>query len=231
VNAYKDLITKFPASPFAEKALFKTAGCFYKLHDYNNASATYLDFISKYKASGYLPQAYFNLAMSYKRSNDLINTEMWYKKLIAEFPQSSLYERANMNLGYMYQDSKEYDKAIDIFQKVAAMKKSKGAEAQYWIADSYNSEGDTKNAAAAYVKTADDFPADELWSVSALDAAGRIYEKNGNLPRAIKIYKKILTVTKQPKYTDTAKKRIQLLEEQYRLLNPVGPVKRKAAAQ
>ena len=38
VNAYKELIAKFPGSPFAEKAMFKSGGCFYKLHDYYNAA-------------------------------------------------------------------------------------------------------------------------------------------------------------------------------------------------
>ncbi|MGD0565960.1 MAG: tetratricopeptide repeat protein [Candidatus Goldiibacteriota bacterium] len=231
VNAYKELIAKFPASPFAEKAMFKSGGCFYKLHDYTNACATYLAFIDKYKVSTYMPEAYFNLAMSYKRSGDLQNTEAWYKKLISEFPQSTLFEKAHMNLGYMYQDNKEYEKAIAVFKEAAAMKREKGAEAQYWVADSYNSEGDTQNALAQYIKTADDFKADELWSVSALDAAGKIYEKNGELQSAINIYKRILTVTKQPKYTETAQKTIELLEEQYKLLHPAGPVRKKAAVK
>ena len=117
-----------------------------------------------------MPEAYFNLAMSYKRSGDMQNTEAWYKKLISEFPQSTLYEKAHMNLGYMYQDNKEYEKAIAVFKEAAAMKREKGAEAQYWVADSYNSEGDTINALAQYIKTADDFKADELWSVSALSS-------------------------------------------------------------
>jgi len=76
----------------------------------------------------------------------------------------------------------------------------------------------------------DNFKTEELWVISSLDAAGKLYEKNGDLKAAINTYKKILLASKLPKYTETAKKKIELLNEQYKLLNPVPtgiPVKGK----
>lgn len=230
VNAFKDMIIRYPKTQFAEKGLFKSAGCYYKQRDFTNAIADYTDFIGKYPDSKFAPEAYFNLAMSYKRNGDIVNTEKWYEKLIAEHKDSELFERANMNLAYLYQDNKEYEKAIAVFESVVGMKKAKAVEAQFWIADCYDAQKDSAKALENYMKVYDNFKTEELWVISALDAAGKIYEKNGELKSAVKTYKKILLVTKLPKYTDTAKKKIELLEEQYKLLNPVsagGPVKGK----
>ena len=230
VNSFKDMIVKYPGTQFAEKAVFQSAGCYYKMRDFTNAVSSYIGFIEKYKDSKYAAEAYFNLAMSYKRNNDTANTELWYKKFIEEYKDSRLFERANMNLAYLYQDSKEYDKAIVIFETVAGMKKEKAVEAQFWIADCYYSKKENEKAVAAYMKVYDNYKTEELWVISALDAAGRIQEKNNQLLSAVQTYKKILLVTKQAKYTETAKKKIALLEEQYKLLNPVpagGPVKGK----
>jgi TolA-binding protein len=220
VTALKTLLLKFPATLFAEKALFKTAGAYYQLHDYTNAAVNYLAFTDKYKSSQYMAEAYFNLAMSYKRNNDIENTKIWYKKLIAEYKDSPLYERAHMNLGYLLQDNKEYDAAIEVFRQVVDARMPKAVEAQFWIADCFNSKKDLDGAAKEYIKVYENYKGEELWAVSALDAAGKIYEKKGDLKAAISMYKKILTATKQAKYTETAQKKIELLKEQYRLLNP-----------
>ncbi len=229
VTALRNLVVKFPATQFAEKAIFKTAGAYYQLHDYTNAAATYTEFIEKYKDSKYMADAYFNLAMSYKRNGDLENTKKWYGKLIAEFKDSELYEKAHMNLAYLLQDNKEYDAAIDMFKKVVDGKMTKAAEAQFWIADCLSSKKEYDAAAEEYMKVYDNYKSEELWVISALDAAGKIYEKKGDLKSAIKAYKKLMGSTKQAKYTETAAKKISLLEEQYKLLNPAeGPVKGKA---
>jgi tetratricopeptide (TPR) repeat protein len=222
VTVFKELIIKFPATSFAEKAVFKTAGAYYQLHDFTNAAATYLDFTEKYKGSKFMPEVYFNLAMSYKRNNDLENAKLWYGKLIGEFKDSALYEKANMNLGYMLQDNKEYDAAITVFKKVVDEKLPKGVEAQFWIADCEHSKNNDDAAIAEYMKVYDNYKGQELWAVSALDAAGKLYEKKNDLRSAIKVYKKILASTNQPKYTEVTKKKISLLEEQYRLENPTG---------
>ena len=220
VTTLKELLVKFPSTPFAEKALFKAAGASYRLHDYGNAITSYLSFTEKYKTSQYMPDACFNLAMSYKRNNDIENAKVWYRKLISDYKDSPLFERAHMNLGYLLQDNREYDEAIEVFRQVVDLKMGKAVEAQFWIADCYNAKKDFDDAAKEYLKVYENFKGEELWAVSALDAAGKIYEKQGDLLSAIAMYKKILTVTKQAKYTETAQKKISLLREQYRLLHP-----------
>ena len=136
-----------------------------------------------------------------------------------------LYERAQMNLAYLHQDLKEYGEAIKLFEKTASEKGKKAAEALFWIGDIYQAQGDDAKAAAAFTKVYDSFPGEETWFVPALDAAGKIYEKQGDLKSAIAAYKKIIKSAKDPKYTDVAKKKVALLEEQYKLMNPASAVK------
>ncbi|MCE5300545.1 MAG: tetratricopeptide repeat protein [Spirochaetia bacterium] len=229
ITAFKELNAKYPDNQFAERALFKAAGAHYQLRDYPSAVETYLQFTEKYGQSKYMPEACFNLAMSYKRAGNIEKTELWYKKLIEAYPDSALYERAMMNLGYLYQDNKEYDRAIEIFRKVADTGRGKAVEAQFWIADCYSAKKDNDRAAKEYLKVYENYGGEELWAVSALDAAGKIYEKKGDLKSSIKMYRLVLKATKQEKYTATAKKRIELLEEQYKLLNPATEGSKPAA--
>jgi TolA-binding protein len=169
--------------------------------------------------------AYFNLAMSYKRLDKNDDAKKWYVNLAAEFKDSELVERSLMNLGYLLQDEKQYDEAITRFKEVMALKGKKAVEAQFWIGDCLSAKKEYDAAAGEYMNIYKNFRSEELWVISALDAAGKIYEKDGKLKSAIAAYEKILNVTKNPKYTDTASKKIALLKEQYKILNPEGPVK------
>lgn len=227
INSFKTLVEKFPDSKFVERAMFKIANAYYKMRDYTNALQYYSSFIEKYKNSDLTDDAYFNIAMTYKRLDKDEDAKIWYKKLIDEFKNSNLYERAHMNLGYILQDSKQYDEAIDVFKKVVNMKGKKAVEAQFWIADSYYYKKDYDRAISEYMDVYKNFKNDELWVVSALDSAGKIYEKQGKLKSAISTYEKILTVTKNEKYRNVAKKKIELLNEQYKLLHSPTPVSEK----
>jgi tetratricopeptide (TPR) repeat protein len=165
--------------------------------------------------------------MTYKRMDKDEDAKTWYKKLIDEFKNSNLYERAHMNLGYILQDSKQYDNAIEIFRKVVDMKGKKAVEAQFWIADSYYYKKEYEKAINEYMLVYKNYKNDELWAVSALDSAGKIYEKQNKIKQAISTYEKIFSVTKNEKYRTIAKKKIELLNEQYKLLHPATPEQEK----
>ena len=225
VEAFNKLLRKYSTTVFADKAIFKIANAYYKLHDYENAVKNYLDFIAKYKDSKFMDQVYFNTAMSYKRQGNIPEARNWYKKLTEEFKESVLFERALMNLAYTYQDGREYDEAIKIFTEVTGIKKEKAAEAQFWIADCYSSKSETATAAENYMKVYTDYPGNEQWFVPALDAAGRIYDSLGSTEKAIDAYKKILKAAKNEKVLETVRKKLELLEEQYNITNPVPALK------
>ncbi len=227
INSFKILIEKFPENNFMERAMFKVANAYYKMRDYEKALEYYSSFIEKYKNSDITDDAYFNIAMTYKRMNKDEDAKIWYKKLIDEFKNSNLYERAHINLGYILQDSKQFDEAIDVFKKVVDMKGKKAVEAQFWIADCYYSKKDYEKAINEYMNVYKNFKNDELWVVSALDSVGKIYEKQGKIKSAIETYKKILNVTKDEKYTTVARKKIELLNEQYKILHPASPEQEK----
>lgn len=225
ISAFRELSEKFPENNFNDKALFKTASAYYKLREFEKAAEYFTQFTDKYKNNQLSDDAYFNLAMTYKRLDKNEDSKNWYVRLVAEFPDSELVERSQMNLGYLLQDTKQYDEAITWFKKAAAMKGKKAVEASFWVGDCLAAKKEYDAAAKAYLDVYENYRTDELWAVSALDAAGKIYEKQNKLKSAISAYEKIMNVTKNPKYTDTAKKKIELLKEQYKIMNPEGPVK------
>jgi TolA-binding protein len=223
ITAFKNLINNFPASSFAGKSMFRAASAYYQLHEYQDAIDFYMKFIAGNPAEEYKSDAYFNIAMSDRRLNNLPEAKNWYIKLIAEMPNSKLAERGRMNLAYLYQDNKEYDDAVKAFEGVIDTKGKKAVEAQFWIGDIYQAQGNTGAAVAAYMKVYENYRTEEMWVVSALDAAGKIHETSGELKTAVADYKKILKAASDKKYTDTASKKIKLLEEQIKLSAPTGP--------
>ncbi len=223
ISNFRALNEKFPKNKFADKALFRTANAYYSLHDYKSAIENYGAFTEKYPGNTHEGDAYFNIAMSYKRLDDVKNAETWYVKYDEKFPKGSLIERARMNLGYLLQDEKRYDEAVAAFRKAESLGGKKAVEAQFWIADCLQAKGDSAGAIKEYLRTFEKYPAQEMWSITALDAAGKLYEKQGKLKDAIKIYKKIASSTKTKKYVEAALKKAGLLEEQDRLMNPPAP--------
>lgn len=220
INNFNTLNEKFPGNKFADKALFRTANAYYSLYDYRTAADKYRLFAEKYPGSEYEDDAFFNIAMAYKRLDDLKSAEEWYRKYDEKFPKGQLLERTRMNLGYLLQDTKRWDEAVEVFRKAESLGGKKAAEALFWAADCLQSKGDNTAAIKEYLKIFEKYPSEEMWSVTALDAAGKLYEKEGNLKDAIKIYKKISSSTKTKKYAEAALKKAQLLEDQDRLLNP-----------
>ncbi len=218
----KELLKKYPDTNFYDKAVFKLGTAYYKLREYNAAIENFKIIIEKYGDSKYIDDAYFNIAMAYKRLGNVEEAKNWYSKLIEKGKNLKLIERALMNSGYIYQDEKNYDEAVKYFKKVVAMNMGKSAEAQFWIGDSYQLKGDLNKAAEEYLNLYKNFKNEQVWVIPALDAAGKIYESKGNLKKAISTYKKILNVTKEKKYVDYAKKKIELLKEQQKILNPAG---------
>jgi len=71
-----------------------------------------------------------------------------------------------------------------------------------------------------YEKVYKKYPKEEMWAVTALNEAGKIMEKQGDLKKAIALYEDILKATTNKKWTEPVKNRIVLLEEQYNLTKP-----------
>ncbi len=220
ITSFKELNGRFPDNPFKDRAVFKTGNAYYRLHEYKNAINHYSKFMEQFEGSKYADNALFNMALSYKRLDDAEKAKFYYKKLIKNHKDSEYFERAHMNLAYLYQDAGEYDTAIETFRKIIEMNGEKSGEAQFWIADCYYGKKDFAKAADEYMKVYKKYKSEERWAVTALDSAARMYEKTGKLKKAMSVYEKVPEVTKKKKYIDTARKKIELLERQYRILNP-----------
>ncbi|MEI7640727.1 MAG: tetratricopeptide repeat protein [bacterium] len=220
VAAFKNLMEKFPRTPFYDRAVFKAGNAAFKLHDYNGAITFYRMLYDKGATSEFGDDASFNIGMSYKRLDNYEEAKIWYKNLVENYPNSELSGRGMLNLAYLYQDEKNYDAAIIAFTKIAAAGKEKAAEAQFWIADCYNAKHMTATAVEEYEKVYKKYPKEEMWAVTALNEAGKIMEKQGDLKKAIALYEDILKATTNKKWTEPVKNRIVLLEEQYNLTKP-----------
>ncbi|HDQ25542.1 MAG TPA: tetratricopeptide repeat protein [bacterium] len=228
IITFRELNTKYPSNQFYERALFKSGNAYYRLRDFKGAVDAYIDFIERFPGSALAADAKFNIAMSHRRLGNIPETKEWYLKFLEEHPKSELFERALLNMGYLLQDEKNHDEAIKYFERAVKAGGKRAVEAQYWIGDSYQFKKEYDRAIKEYMKVYSNFKQEELWVVSSLDAAGKIYESQGKLQQAIDTYRKIADTAKGKRYKDTALKRIELLREQMRILTPEKPPEKGA---
>ncbi len=83
------------------------------------AIETYTRFTENYPKDEFVDKAFFNIAMSYRelgQIEDMVNT---FIKITKDFPKSKYWEESQLRLGdYFFERKKEYDLAIEIYQKI-----------------------------------------------------------------------------------------------------------------
>jgi TolA-binding protein len=221
-------MTDFPDREVAIQAAFWVGSVYYQLHEYDQAINTFNKFVEDHPQHKLAADARFNKAMAFKRLEMNDEAKRAYDEVIEHYPQTELAFRAYMHIGYMLQDTKQWAPAIEAFKQVALNAPTDmAAEAQYWIADIYESQQELKMAAREYLKVADKYPTSSRWAVTALARVAELHEKDGEFEAAIGIYQRIARNSKDKQAKKSAKDRIKLIKEKLEALNapPAPPVK------
>ena len=66
------------------------------------------------------------------------------------------------------------------------------AEAQFWLAETYQLRGEMQAALAAYRRPASDFSQQHVWALTALCRAAEIYETLQQFRKAINLYEQVM---------------------------------------
>ena len=195
LNEYPDL------QPIAEKSLFRSAQCYYRLQFYLQAIETWNKLASGYPSSELAPEALFNIADVYFRANHFAEADSVYNILISEYENHPLAVESSLKLAQSAYNAGNYEEAVSRYQafieKYPNHEKNKAALEGIQL--SYYQIGQTDQASEALQKVIETTSNSDL----AIDARYRIatnHYQQKNYQSAVEAFKEILTLYPNSSY-------------------------------
>ncbi|MDT8318102.1 MAG: tetratricopeptide repeat protein, partial [bacterium] len=130
--------------------------------------------------------AYLHLNHVEKALND-------YRKFLDEYPLLKGLSMERLKAGLTFQQHKDYDQAIKSMRETIAIADETKikAEAQYWIGESFQGQGDFKQAIIEFLKVTYLYPGEGMWALTAKYMAAQAYQELGQYENAIKLFEKV----------------------------------------
>jgi tetratricopeptide (TPR) repeat protein len=160
-------------------ALLVIAGNRYILKPKNMEAAA-----SMYMAERYFERDSFNLALNG------YGTFPGFLDIMDEYSITKAAKLAKYYAGICFKELGEYESAVDHLSKFRTRDMMVGAAAQSSLGDAYTGLGDYNKAVKAYLAAADKYE-NNFTTPIVLKKAGIVYEEQGELEKALDIYKRI----------------------------------------
>ncbi len=126
VAEYKNLIEQYKASPQAEEAYFAVGRIKTSQNSMAQAVRAYDLYIKNYPKGEYTVMAYFNAASLYKDAGKSAEALKYFNEILRNYPEEIwFYSWAAIYSGDIYTLRKEYDQAIESYQRVIRSEKNK----------------------------------------------------------------------------------------------------------
>jgi soluble lytic murein transglycosylase len=151
VAVWDIVVANFPkdklwASAFDEKASVQWS----ILNQFNEAATTYLSFVSKAPSAPEAPAFLFEAARILERKNQFTAAAPIWERIIIEYPTSDNAWRSLFLAGVTYYRVPDLGQALITFQRalVFAATPEEQSAADFWIAKTYQAQGNTTQASA-----------------------------------------------------------------------------------
>jgi len=155
-----EYILRNPYSKYGDKILIKKGEIFYNAYMYKKAKIAFKEFIATYPNSTLVPSAYYWIGKSALRLNQTEDAEFNLRRVVTDYPNSESGIAAAVDLSKMYIENKQYDKALEMLDKVLsnAQKTNKLAELLYYKGIALIEQGKIKEVYANYNKLIAEYP-------------------------------------------------------------------------
>ena len=211
INAYKVFLTKYSDDDqLAESVTFQLGFMYFQLSKYVESITYFEKIINNYKKSQYLPESYYYLGLGSQKVGKTETAEKYFDKLIKKFKNKAISSNALLHLGAIYYQSRRYSQAQKVYKSASRSKEPKIApEAFYWLAETYTSQKKYDEALQAFLKIPAQYSKSASWIVMAQFRAASIYEHQGKIADALKLYEKVSKNVSDKSFQQSAKKRIE----------------------
>ena len=151
------VLNNYPDDPHYQQAWIQKAVTQWAYLDrYSEAVQTYVDFVAKYPQSSQAAQTLFDAGRTAERADDLQKAADLWLRLPKEYPDSDLAYQGAFEAGIALYRLSDYSSALDVFNQAEGLGSSSGdkAAAHFWVAKSYQAQGDDSRAQQAWQETA-----------------------------------------------------------------------------
>lgn len=186
---YLDFVDKFGGDERSPEVLLKAAQNALRSTDYDKAIGYYRRFLTEYPDNNLAEKVIYQLGDAYIGKGDYNSAAETYKLFLKKFPDSGSSEFALYVLGTVYQELNEWDKSIEIFEKINPDKGGKyymlGNES---LAYSYYMVNDSVKAAETNYKIIAKDP-EFILTEEAYKWTAEHYFNNNNPDKTLKVLK------------------------------------------
>lgn len=145
VTTFQESLTKFPKGRFLEDSRFGLARSLELLNRPKDAIKEYQQLVN-FPEGKRIAEAMFNLGMLYFQQADYAKAAEIFTQLTDQFPASTLMPLSQLNTGYAYYSLGKWDLAKKNFE-ASAKSLAYRDTARFWLAQTYKSQNDYKQAA------------------------------------------------------------------------------------
>lgn len=212
---FKEIIQKYPESEYAPESFLELGLIYKSLANIQTADSLFGLMQEKYPDDPSSAQAGFEQASIKFALGDTATALNIWRRIAENFEGSEFGGQSLYRIAMYNRLSGNFEEAIREFYKIANMNldPNLSAEAQYRIGEIYYRLGDFSKATEEFNKVREKFSDIEDWHTLALLNLGDCYERLGMLEEAINCYRAIIATRPLDDYSQTAKRRLNLLEQ------------------
>lgn len=146
------LVTRFPASSFADDAMFQSANTHFSLNNLSDAKLTFNSLLQKYPTSDRVPETYIKLGLIEYNQNNYDQALNWYKKVVEKYPNTPSSNEALLAIKDIYIEKGDANAYIKYATKNGNTNLSSTAQDSiiYLSAENLFQKGNTQQALVAF---------------------------------------------------------------------------------
>lgn len=192
IEWYEKLISEFPHSTLTPGAYVQIGECYYHAKEYRRA----LEALEKSRTSIHdeeeLGNAEYLIAESYYKLGDNVKAQHAYEQFLADHPRHKLAQEVSYFLGWTFFHQKNYNKSLEVFQKLADRPDDLGHASLYRISVIERLMNKPDRSLLTLNEVLKREPAGE-WSDNALFDLGMTFYTENNFIKAKPYFQKLVT--------------------------------------
>ena len=212
INFYQEFIEKFPGSEHIDSVYYELGQAYVAKNEFDQALSAFKS-IDQAKHRDIYAKAKLTIAEIFAKELDTEAAIATYENIIATSPE---FKRdAYLKIAEYHKEEKKFEKAIGAYNEAlkadGGLSQIKNAEIQFYIADTYESLSESKQAVDEYFKIPYLYQDEKQWITKAYLRIARIFEDNENWQEAITVYNKVIDL--QGEESKFAQERLEWIAE------------------
>ncbi len=190
---YKQLLTQYPKTGFAEEVRFLIGDCFFRSGDYTTALEEFNKFTEDFPTSYLKENALFRIGCCYYLKKDYGEGISKFRNFLSDYPKSEFSAEVNFIMGESFLAQKDLIRAAFAYGEILKNFPTSTVIPQtyYKLGWCYTLQDSYESALEMFNTLLTNYPKSPLVPYALLLSADN-YTKKGNLDQAIECYRKIL---------------------------------------